>query len=219
VQPASRSLFGDRDLKGLSVYSGDDKIGSVDDVLVDDEGQLRYLVIDTGGWILWKKVLLPIGYATIDDAGRHVYANNLTKAQIEALPKFTDEMMLDYNREEQVRDVYRSSMPKMQQDIAAGSGGDYTGYDRDTYTYDREPELYSLNDQNHPSLKLYEERLVASKTRQKTGETVISKRVETETAQAAVAIEQERVVVERIPANSTTNVRVEIVFNDKSSTD
>jgi stress response protein YsnF len=84
-------------------------------------------------------------------------------------------MMLDYNREEQVRDVYRSSMPKMQQDTAAGSGGDYTGYDRDTYTYDQEPELYSLNDQNHPSLKLYEERLVASKTRQKTGETVISK--------------------------------------------
>lgn len=76
------------------------------------------------------------------------------------------------------------------------------GYDRNTYTYDNEPELYGLNEQNHPSLKLYEERIVSSKTRQKTGEAVISKRIETETAQASVPIDKERVVIERVPANS-----------------
>ena len=63
-----------------------------------------------------------------------------------------------------------------------------------------------MNEQNHPSLKLYEERLVAGKTRQKTGEAVISKHIETETAQASIPIEKERVTIERIPVNSGTAV-------------
>jgi len=37
-------------------------------------------------------------------------------------------------------------------------------YDRDTYTYEQEPDLYDLNDQDQQTLKLYEERLVANKT-------------------------------------------------------
>jgi uncharacterized protein (TIGR02271 family) len=213
----------DPDIKGLSMYAGTDKIGSIDDVLVDDEGKFRYLIIDSGGWIMGKKVLLPIGYARIDYKGKRVYADSLTKKQVEALPEFTDDMLIDYDKEEQVRDVYRSAMPSMQPaangvgyagamsapattntaatlDLDAG----YAGYDRDTYNYDQEPVLYGLNEQNHPNLKLYEERLIASKNHQKTGEAVISKRVETETANASVGIEKERVVVERIPVNSDT---------------
>jgi uncharacterized protein (TIGR02271 family) len=60
-----------------------------------------------------------------------------------------------------------------------------------------------MNEQNHPNMKLYEERLTATKTRQKTGETVISKRVETETANASIPIEKERVTIEHIPGNTT----------------
>jgi hypothetical protein len=48
----------DPDIKGLSMYAGTEKIGSVNDVLVDDEGKFRYLVVDTGAWIMGKKVLL-----------------------------------------------------------------------------------------------------------------------------------------------------------------
>jgi uncharacterized protein (TIGR02271 family) len=218
----------DPDIKGLSMYAGTDKIGSIHDVLVDDEGKFRYLIVDSGGWIMGKKVLLPIGYARIDYQGKRVYADRLTKTQVEALPEFTDDMLMDYDQEEQVRGVYRSAMPTMQQNAPAANGvgyagamsaptttnasatldlnAGYAGYDRDTYNYDQEPSLYGLNEQNHPNLKLYEERLIASKNRQKTGETVISKRVETETANASVAIEKERVVVERIPVNSDTVV-------------
>jgi len=32
------------------------------------------------------------------------------------------------------------------------------------YTYEQEPDLYDLNDQDQQTLKLYEERLVANKT-------------------------------------------------------
>jgi stress response protein YsnF len=48
-------------------------------------------------------------------------------------------------------------------------------YDRDTYTDDIEPELYQMNEQEHQQLKLYEERLVADKTRRQTGEVIIGK--------------------------------------------
>jgi uncharacterized protein (TIGR02271 family) len=218
----------DPDIKGLSLYTGTEKIGSVNDVLVDGEGKFRYLVIDTGGWILGKKVLLPIGHARIDYKNTRVYADSLTKTQVEALPEFTEDLLIDYDNEEQVRGVYRSAMPSMPQKMPAANGvgyagaasapatintpGEldittgYAGYDRDTYGYEQEPELYGLNEENHPNLKLYEERLIASKNRQKTGEAVISKRVETETANASVAVDKERVIVERIPVNSGTVV-------------
>jgi uncharacterized protein (TIGR02271 family) len=218
--PDYRNHFEDSDLKGLDLYTGDDKIGSVDDILVDDEGQLRYLVINTGVWILGKKVLLPIGRARIDHSDKRVYADNLTKAQVEALPEFTDGMTADYHHEEQVRGIYRSQDAPSAYGVGyAGANSapatvntaptldlevGYAGYDRDTYSYDKEPDLYALNEENHPSLKLYEERLVAGKTRQKSGEAVISKRVETETARASVPIDKERIVVERMPANSAT---------------
>ena len=218
--PDYKTHFGDRDVKGLDLYAGSDKIGSVDDVLVDDEGQFRYLIINTGGWIIGKKVLMPIGRARIDNTAKRVYADSLTKAQVEALPEFNDDMTVDYEHEEQVRGVYRGA-PTAQGVGYAGAATaptttntppmvgleqGYAGYDRDSYAYAKEPDLYAIDDKNHPDLKLYEERLVAGKTRQKTGEAVISKRIETEIAKASVPIEKERVVIERVPVNSQTAV-------------
>uniref|UniRef100_UPI00286EAA14 PRC-barrel domain-containing protein n=1 Tax=Chamaesiphon sp. VAR_69_metabat_338 TaxID=2964704 RepID=UPI00286EAA14 len=54
--PDYKEHFGNREIKGLDVYTADEKIGSVEDVLVDDEGRFRYLVINTGAWIVGKKV-------------------------------------------------------------------------------------------------------------------------------------------------------------------
>jgi uncharacterized protein (TIGR02271 family) len=224
----------DRDVKGLDVYVGTEKIGSVNDLMVDEQGQFRYVVVDTGSWLGGKKVLLPIGRARIDYGGNRIYADNLTKAQAEALPEFTEELRIDYDHEEQVRGVYRSERSTQPRSTATVSSvgasstdrasvttpsepmlaledeyaeveGAYV-YDRNTYRHEQEPDLYKVDEQNHPNFKLYEERLVTSKTRQKTGETVISKRVETETAQASVPVEKERVVIEHVPGTPGTAV-------------
>ena len=85
-------------------------------MLVDDGGQFRYLVISTGSWIMGKKVLLPIGRAHVDRDGKRIYAQNLTKAQVEALPEFTNDLTIDYEHEEKVRGVYRSTTMPSQQD-------------------------------------------------------------------------------------------------------
>ena len=212
--PEYKEHFGNREIKGLDVYTADEKIGSVDDVLVDDEGRFRYLVINTGLWVVGKKVLLPIGRARVDADANRVYATNLTKAQVEALPEFTNDLVVDYDHEEQVRGVYRDGSMPLQQDVSSILQGEAIAngstpamgtamMNRDNYSYDREPDLYGMHDQNASTLKLYEERLVTGKTRQKTGEAVISKHVETETATASVPIEKERVVIERMPASGT----------------
>ena len=213
--PDYRSHFDGDDVVGLDLYTGNDKIGSVDDALVDDEGQFRYLVINTGVWILGKKVLLPIGGARIDYVARRVYAKSLSKAQVENLPEFTQDATIDYDHEEQVRGIYR---PSMLNTAASGVGyvGDSApaiqsaapmldvdaGYDRDTYSYDKEPALYGVNEQDHQTLRLYQERLIASKTRQKTGEVAIGKHIETKTARVSVPIDKERVVIQRTAGNT-----------------
>lgn len=190
--PNYREHFDGNDVIGLDLYSANDKIGSVDDVLVDDQGEFRYLVVNTGAWIFGKKVLLPIGSARIDYSSRRVYAKNLSKAQVENLPEFTGDLaMVDYDHEERVRDTYRAPATTK------------TNYDRDTYRYQNDADLYNLNDQDHQNLRLYQERLIASKTRQKVGEVAVGKRVETETAQVSVPIEKERVVIERTPGSET----------------
>lgn len=182
--PQYRDHFDGDDVTGLDLYSDNEKIGSIKDVLVDDDGQFRYLVAHTGAWVVGKNVLLPIGRARIDYKARRVYAKDLTKAQVEALPEFTQDMPVDQTHEEQVRNVYRPA--------AMGTA------------VAQDAELYGLNDQDHSTLRLYQERLIASKTRQKTGEVAIGKHVETETRQISVPIEKERVVIERTPGNSAT---------------
>jgi uncharacterized protein (TIGR02271 family) len=187
--PEYRTHFDNNDVIGFDLYSGDEKIGSVDDVLVDDNGSFRYLVINTGAWILGKKVLLPIAQGRIVYADHRVYVNNLTKAQVDSLPNYDPDHLIDYEHEEQVRGVYRPA--------ATGIAAPEMTYDHTNYGYDRDPDLYAFD--HDQTLRLYQERLIASKTRQKTGEVAVGKHIETETARVSVPVEKERIVIERTP--------------------
>ncbi len=263
-----KSSFDGNDIKGLGVYTegSDEKIGSVSDALVDEEGHFRYLIVDLGFWIFGKKVLLPVGRSRIDYSADRVYAVGMTRQQAEDLPEFNERLALDEDYEERVRGVYRNpndtnrlaastgntasldattpldtAMPL--DASAAAMGGAFnpaTAADRTTantpvtgmgdaynpataavsrttadtpvsnrgsYNYRNEPSLYELNDTDHQTLRLYEERLIANKRRQKTGEVTIGKHIETETARVAVPIEKERVVIERVtPADAGRTV-------------
>ncbi|MBE9035303.1 DUF2382 domain-containing protein [aff. Roholtiella sp. LEGE 12411] len=195
--PDYHESFNENDIKGMSIYiDGDDKIGTVSDVLVDEEGIFRYFVVDLGFWIFGKKVLLPVGRSRLDQNSDRIYAIGMTKEQAENLPEFNDRQEVDHDYEERVRQVYRSTSL----DTASSTANTYNP---DTYNYQQEPSLYDLNDQDHQTFKLYQERLIATKTRAKTGEVAIGKRIETETARVSVPIEKERVVIERVtPADA-----------------
>jgi uncharacterized protein (TIGR02271 family) len=246
-----QEAFDGEDIKGLDVYAGntDDKIGTINNVLVDETGRIRYFAIETGFWIFGKKVLLPVGLCRIDFDAGCVYATGIrSKQQVESLPRYEDGMAVDYDYEEQVRGVYRTptaqasapveaslplEAPRVIETTASVSTPPPVAtpsvstpppvatpatYDRDSYTYEQEPALYQINEQDHQKLRLYEERLIADKTRQKTGEVAIGKRVETETAQVSVPVEKERVVIERItPENAGMAVSPDIAFNQQDS--
>jgi uncharacterized protein (TIGR02271 family) len=189
--PNYRDTIQGNDINGMGVYTeADEKIGTVSEILVDDQGRFRYLVVDLGFWIFGKKVLLPVGRSRVDYNASRIYAMNMTREQADNLPEFNERQTVDYDYEERVRGVYR-------QPETAATATNYNAYNRDNYRYDHEPSLYQLDEQNHQTLRLYEERLIANKTRQKTGEVAIGKHVETETAKVSVPVEKERVVVER----------------------
>ncbi|MGL4883174.1 MAG: PRC-barrel domain-containing protein, partial [Waterburya sp.] len=93
-----KDIFNGEDIKGYSVYdNSNDKIGSVHDIIVDETGRFRYLVIDTGFWVFGKKVLLPVGRASVDYSQHRIYAQGLTKEQAESLPKYDEGMTIDYD--------------------------------------------------------------------------------------------------------------------------
>lgn len=210
--PKYRDHFGGQDVVGYDLYAGQDKVGSVNDLLVDDAGKIRYLIINTGFWVLGKEVLLPIGQSRIDHTNRRIAVDGLTREQVEALPRYDGNIPVDYEHEEQVRGIYRP-MDKRTRAVDKTAPLDY---DRNTYTYDRDPALYNLDDRNHQNIRLYEERLIASKTRNKTGEVAVGKHVETEAARVSVPLEKERVVIERTtPADAGNAVAPgEAAFNE-----
>jgi uncharacterized protein (TIGR02271 family) len=59
---------------------------------------------------------------------------------------------------------------------------------------------------DHDKIKLYEERLLVNKHRTKAGEVSIGKHVETETAEVAVPVKKERIVIERSNGVNATPV-------------
>ncbi|WP_413201218.1 DUF2382 domain-containing protein [Nostoc piscinale] len=192
--PQYRETFGGDDVKGLELYTeGGVKIGSVSDALVDPNGRFRYLVIDTGFDTLGKRILLPIGLSRINYPEQRVYVDGLSKEQVEKLPEYHESYTVDEDYEERVRSVFR----QINSNVI---------YDRNTYNYQTEPNLYNLNDQYHQTLRLYEERLIANKQRVKTGEVAVGKHTETETARITVPVQKERVVIERVSPTETGTV-------------
>ena len=199
-----QDIFGGKDIKSYSVYDyQNDKIGSVHDIIVDETGRFRYLVIDTGFWIFGKKVLLPIGRAKVDYNQERIYAEGFTKEQAENLPEYDDDMTIDYDYEERVRRTYRGVdyNPNSTVNPSEVKGYDSGAYNQEgAYDYDREPSLYAHRDTDtneNQNLRLYEERLIANKERFRAGAVTVGKRVETESATVSVPVEKERVVIER----------------------
>jgi uncharacterized protein (TIGR02271 family) len=204
-----QDAFDGEDVKGLPVYAGktDEKIGTIHNVLVDETGRFRYFVIDTGFWIFGKKVLLPVGRCSVDVEYQRINAIGITsKEQAERLPEYDDSMTVDYDYEERVRRVYRTPSVAATLPVEASppvetapvvSAPVPAAYDRNTYTYEHEPELYQMSDRDHQKFRLYEEKLIVDKSRRKSGEVTIGKRVETETVRTAIPVEKERVIIER----------------------
>jgi len=74
-------------LKGLKIQALDGELGSVEQFYFDDESWgIRYLVVDTGGWLSGREVLIsPISITHTDWPAKRVHVA-LTKRQVEESP-------------------------------------------------------------------------------------------------------------------------------------
>jgi len=76
-------------LIGMSIATSDGEIGKVKDIYFDDHRwAARYLVVETGGWLDDRQVLIsPFAVKSIDFAHRIVQVN-LTRQQVKGSPSF-----------------------------------------------------------------------------------------------------------------------------------
>jgi sporulation protein YlmC with PRC-barrel domain len=87
------------DLRGADVYGvNDEKLGTIDDVIFDhSSGDIRYIVLKTGGLLSRKKVMVPAN--RVEPYGNHddkFYAE-LDKERLEMLPEFNDETLKSHS--------------------------------------------------------------------------------------------------------------------------
>lgn len=80
-------LWSAKRLHGLKIHATDGEIGSVEDCFFDDERWIvRYLVVNTGGWLLGRRVLIsPIAIDRIDRP-HHCLDVHLTRQQVADSP-------------------------------------------------------------------------------------------------------------------------------------
>lgn len=79
-------------IKGFAIAASDGDIGTVKDLLFDDASwQIRWLVVETGGWLSGRKVLLPVSTLGHANADRREFSVKLTKQQVKDSPDIDTE--------------------------------------------------------------------------------------------------------------------------------
>jgi hypothetical protein len=92
------------DIAGYKVEATDGSIGKVDEATYETGSS--YIVVDTGPWILGKKVMLPAGVITrVDHDDEKVYVDR-TKDQIKNSPEFDEDAYRGDDYREQVGGYY-----------------------------------------------------------------------------------------------------------------
>ncbi len=85
------------DLTGFKVEALDGSIGKIDEATYETGSS--QIVVDTGPWILGKKVVLPAGVIQRVDPNDEVVFVERTKEQIKDSPKFGDDTTAQADRE------------------------------------------------------------------------------------------------------------------------
>ena len=92
------------DIRGSKLYGlNDEKLGKIDDVIFDHfTGLIRYIVVDTGGWLSTKKFIVPVDRLRPSAEHKDDFSVSLTQKQVENFPPYqevdleSDEQWADY---------------------------------------------------------------------------------------------------------------------------
>jgi sporulation protein YlmC with PRC-barrel domain len=88
------------DVRGSKLYGrNDEKLGKIDDVIFDHaSGSIRYVVVDTEGWLSTKKFIVPVERLRASAEHKDDFAVDLRKEQVGSLPPY-DESHLESDQQ------------------------------------------------------------------------------------------------------------------------
>jgi uncharacterized protein (TIGR02271 family) len=195
-------------LFGADVMTQDgEKIGTVDNVWVDDATSATEFIGVKTGWLFGKSHIIPVADAQLS-------GNSVTipysKDQIEGAPSFDADAEISPSEEQQVYSYYgldRSTAPSPTGLPAGESTGttDYTGTTGAIDTTTTTTGYTGTSDMPTPpteaDVTLSEEELAVGKRQVQTGEVRLRKVVRTEHREVPVELRREDVEIERIPAS------------------
>jgi sporulation protein YlmC with PRC-barrel domain len=80
------------DIRGTTLYGAEDeKLGKIGDVIFDhSSGNVRYVVVDTGGWLTTKKFIVPADRLSASTEHKGDFASGLTKKLVESFPPYNE---------------------------------------------------------------------------------------------------------------------------------
>jgi hypothetical protein len=89
------------DFDGMNVESPTgEHLGDVDGFIVDAEARrVNYVVIDSGGWFTSRRLLLPIGHATLG-ADRNSLQTDVTRDALRRLPEYDADQFREFSDED-----------------------------------------------------------------------------------------------------------------------
>jgi uncharacterized protein (TIGR02271 family) len=193
---------GDPDVRGWEVMASDGrKIGEVDNLLVDTGAmKVRYLDVDLDDEIVGsgddRHILIPIGYARLNEDDDRITVDSLNSSAIAGLPAYRNEPLTrDY--ENSVRQHFGSGTAAAGGAAASSQkGSEYyadEGFDDDRFYGSRR------GGNNEERMTLSEEQLAVGRRDHKAGEVGVHKEVETQHVSESVPVMHEEVTVERRP--------------------
>lgn len=98
------------DIRGSHLYGvNDEKLGKIEDVIFDHStGDIRYVVVDTGGWLSSKKFIVPADALRASSKHKDDFEATLTKKQIENFPPYNESHLESESKWSNYERSYRS---------------------------------------------------------------------------------------------------------------
>lgn len=80
------------DIRGSKLYGwNDEKLGTIDDVIFDHStGLIRYVVVDSGGWLTTNKFIVPTDRLRASAEHKEEFTVDLNKQQVECFPPYKE---------------------------------------------------------------------------------------------------------------------------------
>lgn len=203
---------------GYTVYDqGNDKIGKVDDLFLDENDQPEYIGVKMG-FLGTRSTLIPMDIASVDESQQAVMVS-AEKNVVKDGPAFDDDREITPEFEQQVRGYYGLDG----QGSASGAYGSYYGDETDRESGEHHPGIAmgdtesgefrehgvgeegvgeredDLADEDELRVQRTEEELRTGTREREAGALNVRKRVRTERETQAVPTRREEVSVERVP--------------------